>query len=1062
MKGILLLCLTAVSVFASSELWAQTRTVTGRITSTEDGSGLPGVNVVLKGTSNGTAADVEGKYTISVPPEGGTLVFTFIGLKSQEVAIGERAVVDVAMAQDMQQLSEVVVTALGVQRKEAALGYSATTVSSQDVSQGRSFSPINGLQGKVAGVIINTGSGAPGAQTFVNIRGLNSIGGNNNPLYVVDGVPVNNSFTNVTSDPANDVTRQQDFGNRANDFNPEDIESITILKSASSTAMYGSRAANGVILITTKKGKRGDGVKVDFTSSAEMQNPLRLPKVQQEFGQGWNAVNDYTQNGSWGPAFDGRNRIWGNVVDNSQQIKPYVPLPSNIKDFYETGTSYVNTLAVSGGSEKTSYYFSYGNTTQDGIVPTNADSYKRNNFSFRGTYTGKKLTITSSINYILKNSKAVTVGQGSNGATLFQEMIQIPNDISLVDVKDYRNKFNNLDNFYTPYNQNPYWVLNQNGNNYIENRIQGNVTATYNFNNWLGATWRVGSDVANGQIKDWIAIANFSPTGPNASEINVPGTVFRRGRYAREVNSDFMITVNKDLSHSLHLNGLIGNNVNQRQQDDYDASVSKLSVPDFYNLQNSSNQPSITTFQSIRRIVGLYANAELGYKDYLYLTLTARNDWSSTLPAGKNSYFYPGAAMSLVFSELLPSLQNKLSFGKLRVSVGQTGRDSDPYNIKNVFAPSNIALPFGNLKFPLNGVNAFEVSNQIGNSNLKPEITTEYEIGTELKFFQNRIGVDLSLYNKTTANQILASQLAASTGYGTQVRNFGKVQNKGIELLVTVVPIKTENFSWTLSSNWTINRNKVLELTDGLSQYLITSIYDIDFVAAKGQPIGVFRAPKDSTDGAGHVIVNGQGIPVPSSTKEAIGNIQSNFVTGLTNQFHYKGFNFSFTFDYRDGGKMYSYTKNLMEFVGNSTNTLYNDRQPFVVPNSVKVTGEADGKPTFAENDIPVNMNNIANYFTSNTNQVLERGHVLDRTFLKLREVVIGYSFPASMLQKTFLHSLNLSVYGRNLWLKTPASNNIIDPEVTAYPGSGVSAYAGEFAVSPSVRSYGVSLRAGL
>jgi len=1061
MRRILLLCLTAVFVFASSELWAQARTVTGRITSSEDGSGLPGVNVVLKGTANGTVTDVEGKYSLSVPPEGGTLVFTFIGLKSEEAVIGERAVVDLKMSEDRQQLQEVVVTALNVERKEAALGYSATTVHSADISQGRSFSPINGLQGKVAGVIINSGSGAPGAQTFVNIRGLNSIGGNNNPLYVVDGVPVNNSFNNFTSD-TNDANRQQDFGNRANDFNPEDIESITILKSASSTAMYGSRAANGVILITTKKGKRGEGVKVDFTSSAEMSNPLRLPKVQQEFGQGWNAVNDYTQNGSWGPAFDGRNRIWGNVVDNSQQIKTYRPLKNNVRDFFETGTSYVNTLAVSGGTDKTTYYFSYANTNQDGVIPTNADSYKRNNFSFRGSYTGKKLSINSSINYILRNAKAVTVGQGSNGATLFQEMIQIPSDLSVVDMKDYHNKFNNLDGYYTPYNQNPYWVLHENGNNLVENRIQGNVTATYNFNNWLGATWRVGSDVANGQIKDWVAIANFSPTGPNSSEINVPGTVFNRGRYSREVNSDFMITVNKDVSPNFHVNALVGNNVNQRQQDDYDAYVTKLSVPGFYNLQNSGNQPTVATFQSTRRIVGLYANAELAFKEYLYLTLTARNDWSSTLPKGKNSYFYPGAALSVVFSELVPSLQSKLSFGKLRLSIGQTGRDADPYYVKNVFTPANVALDFGNVKFPLTGVNAFEVSNQIGNPNLKPEITTEYEIGTELKFFQNRVGIDLSLYDKTTVNQILASQLAGSSGYTTQVRNFGKVQNRGLELLFTVTPIKTENFNWTLSNNWTINRNKVLELTEGLSQYLITNIYDIDFVAMKGQPIGVFKAPKDSTDAGGHVIVNGQGIPIPASGKEVIGNIQSNFVTGLTNQISYKGFNLSFTFDYRDGGKMYSYTRNLMEFVGNSTNTLYNDRLPFIVPNSVKPGPVVDGEQTFVENDIPVNMNNVSNYFTSNTNKALERAHVLDRTFLKLREVVIGYNFPTSMLQKTFLHSLSLSVYGRNLWLWTPASNNIIDPEITAYPGSGVSAYAGEFAVNPTVRSYGISLRAGL
>jgi len=1060
MRRILLLCLTAVFVFASSELWAQARTVTGRITSSEDGSGLPGVNVVLKGTTNGTVTDVDGKYSLNVPAEGGTLVFTFIGLKSQEAIIGERAVVDVQMAQDMQQLSEVVVTALGVERKEAALGYAASTVSSQDISQGRSFSPINGLQGKVAGVIINSGSGQPGAQTFVNIRGLNSIGGNNNPLYVVDGVPINNSFNNFTSD-TNTANRQQDFGNRANDFNPEDIESITILKSASATALYGSRASNGVILITTKKGKAGENVKVNFTSSATISNPLRLPKTQETFGQGWNAVNDYTQNGSWGPAFDGRNRVWGNVVDNSQQIKPYVGLPSNVRDFYETGRSFINTLSVSGGTDKTTYFFSYGNTSEDGVIPTNADSYKRNNFGFRGSYQGKHLTISSSINYILKNAKAVTVGQGSNGATLFQEMIQIPTDISVVDLKDYHNKFNNLDNFYTPYNMNPYFVLKENGNDYVENRIQGNVNLTYAFNSWLSATWRVGTDVANGQVKDWIAIANFNDAGPNKTEIDVPGTVFNRGRYSREVNSDFLITANKDLSPNFHLNAFIGNNVNQREQNDYDAYASKLNVPGFYNIANSSNQPTYSTTVSKRRLVGVYAQAELGFKDILYLTLLARNDWSSTLPAGKNSYFYPGANVSFVFTDLMPSIQNKLSFGKIRVSLGQTGRDTDPYRVKNVFVPSSITLPFGELDFPLKGVNAYEVSNTLGNNNIKPEITTEFEVGTELKFFQNRVGLDVALYRRVTANQILSAQLATTTGYATQVRNFGKVENKGLELLLTVTPVRTENFNWTLSSNWTFNRNSVLELP-GVDQILINNIYDIDFVAIKGQPLGVFKAPKYATDDAGHTIVNAQGVPTASSDKEVIGNMQSNFVTGLSNQLSYKGVSLNFTFDFRQGGMFYSYTKRLMEFVGNSTNTLYNNRQPFIVPNSVKVSGkDADGNPTYAENDVPVNMNNVTEYFNSATNLALERQHVLDRSFIKLREVVISYGLPKSVLQRTPFNSLSLSVIGRNLWLWTPASNNIVDPEITGYPGSGLSAYSGEFAVGPTVRSFGLSLRAG-
>ena len=1051
------MCLTIAWNHAS----AQSRSVQGKVSDAKDGSPMPGVNVVLKGTTNGTVTDADGKYTINLPDQDGVLIFSFIGLVTQEIQIGQQTAIDVQMQEDIAQLGEVVVTAMGVERKQAALGYAATTVASQDITQGRSFSAMNSLQGKVAGVVVNSSSGQPGASTFITIRGINSIGGNNNPLYVVDGVPINNSFNNFTQD-ANNVNRQQDFGNRANDINPDDIESVTVLKSASATALYGSRAANGVILITTKKGKAGESLKVNLSSSASFSTPLRIPEVQQKFGQGWNAIDDLTQNGSWGPAFDGQMRVWGNVVDNSQQLKPYVALPTNVRDFYEVGKSFMNTLSISGGSDKVGYYFSYGNTSENGIIPTDADSYKRNTFSFRGSYTGDKLTMSSSINYFLKNAKAVTVGQGGNGATLFQELIQIPSDISIVDMKDYKSQFQNLDNFYTPYNQNLYWVVNENGNDFVENRIQGNITADYKFNDWLTATWRVGSDVANSQIKDWIAIATFDDDGYNASEIDVPGTVFNRSRYAREVNSDFILSFNKELSSDISLNAFAGHNVNLRSQSDYDAYASNLNVPGFYNLANSSNPPTVATFESNRRIVGVYGQAEFGYKDYLYFTVLARNDWSSTLPKGKNSYFYPGANVSVILSDMIPSLSNALSYGKVRFSIGQTGRDANPYGVYNVFVPSQVALSFGQLNFPLNGINAYEVSNQLGNLNLKPEITTEYEVGAELKFAKNRVGLDVSLYNKETVNQILPVQLANSSGYTTYFNNLGRIQNRGIEALLTVTPISTDNFSWTIGSNWTINRNKVLKLEEGLDEFLINSIYSVDLVAQVGQPVGVFKAPKYATDAEGHVIVNAQGIPTASADKEVIGNIQPDFVTGLTNQFTYKNFGLSFTMDYRQGGKMYSYTKRLMEFVGNSTNTTYNDRQPFVVPNSVRQDGfDDDGNPVYVENDVPVNLNNVTEYFNSATNLAMERGHVIDRTFFKLREVVLSYNVPKAVLGDSFISNLNVSLVGRNLLLWTPASNNIIDPEVTAYNGSSVQAFTGEFAVGPTVRSYGISLKAG-
>jgi len=1048
-------------LFLVIEVNAQDRTIVGKVTASEDGNGLPGVTVAAKGnTTIGTVTDGEGKYSLSVPANVTTLSFSYIGMLTQEVAIDSRSTIDVSLVADTKQLTEVVVTAVGVERSQKALGFATSTVKSIDIVQGRSFSPMNALQGKVAGVVISSASGAPGASTNIFIRGASSIGGNNNPLYVIDGVPMNNSFSSYTSD-ANIVNRSQDFGNRANDVNPDDIETITILKSASATALYGSRAANGVILITTKKGKSGE-LKVNYSGSATFTRPLRIPELQEEFGQGWNALADLTQNGSWGPKFDGRNRIWGNVVDNSQQLKPYVALPSNVKDFYSTGTSFMNTLSLSGGTDKVTYYASYGNTAEDGVVPTNADSYKRNTLSFRGAYNGKKLSVSTSINYVKKDAKAVTTGQGNNGATLYQELIQIPSDISIVDLKDYNNKFNNLDNFYTPYNQNPYFVINENGNNYVDNRVYGNVNLGYKFTDWLSATWRLGSDVSNNVLHDWVAIANFN--GPNSTEIDVPGTVFERTRYDREFNSDLILTFNKDLSHKLHLNAFVGHNINQRGFTSQDTYVSNLSVPGFYNLSNSGNPPTATTTQNLRRLYGVYGQAELALNNYLFLTVLARNDWSSTLPKNKNSYFYPGANLSFVFSDAFPGVRNIFSYGKVRASVGQTGRDADPYLITSVYEPASAYLPFGEVKFPLKGVNAYEVSDVLGNPVLKPELTTEYEFGTELKFLQSRIGIDFTYYNKTTKDLILSVQLPASSGYLTQVRNFGKVQNKGIELRVDLMPIRTDNFTWTLISNWTINRNKVLELTEGIDEYVITNAYDVDFVAKKGKPLGVYKVPKYLTDNAGHVVVNAQGIPVAASDKEEIGDSQNKFVTGLTNQFWYKGISLSFTIDYRDGGKMYSYSKRLYEFVGNSTNTLYNDRQPFVVPNSVKQSGTDDkGEAVYVENDIPVTLNNVTEYFNSATNTPLQRGHVIDRTYFKLREIVLGYDLPKSVLGNSFIRSLNVSLVGRNLFLWTPASNNIVDPEATTYTGGSrnLRSLFGEFAVGPTVGSAGISVRAG-
>ncbi|NJO68012.1 MAG: SusC/RagA family TonB-linked outer membrane protein, partial [Bacteroidetes bacterium] len=502
MRRFLLLIVLALTGWIG--IAAQTVQVRGKVTSAEDGTPLPGATVVVKGSTVGTTADIDGNYVLNVPSGTGTLVFSYVGMTTLEQEMGGRTTIDVALEPSATGLEEVVVTALGIRKSEKNLGYAATSVSSDDITASGSRNAMNALQGKVAGINISSASGQPGSSSRVLLRGFSSLGGNNQPLYVVDGVPISNRLIGDT-----DINEGMDFGNRANDINPEDIESITVLKGASGAALYGSRASNGVIIITTKKGSNqaGKGAKIDIASSTTFENPLRISEMQNEFGQGWydgTLEANLEENGSWGPKFDGVTRIWGHVVDNQQQIKPYKALKTNVKDFFDTGVTLNNSVSITNGNDKSSYYLSYGNINADGILPGDVDSYKRNNFAIRGSSKfGNKLDVSGSFNYVKKDSRVAITGQEQS---VMDGLFQTPRDISIVDQKDYNNKFNDVDNYYTIYAQNPYYVLNEHGNKFTENRLFGNVTLDYALTPWLKTTFRLGSDVSNATLKSWRAI----------------------------------------------------------------------------------------------------------------------------------------------------------------------------------------------------------------------------------------------------------------------------------------------------------------------------------------------------------------------------------------------------------------------------------------------------------------------------------------------------------------------------------------------------------------------------
>jgi len=1061
-KITLLLAIFAIGVQA---VLAQTREITGTVTSAEDGSTIPGVSVSVKGTTLGTITNMDGQYTISAPENAQVLTFSFVGMQSLEVKITGN-VINAKLSPDVIGLNEVVVTALGIQREKKALGYSVSEFRGDDFGDVGSNDATRALQGKVAGVSIAAGSGAPGAATRVIVRGLASITGSNQPLYVIDGVPVNNTFNsgNATENSMN-VDAKVDFGNTASDINPADIETISVLKGAAATNLYGSRAANGVIIITTKKGAKNTALQVNFSSSSAFTDVGRLPYFQKKFGQGWSGTYDSKENGSWGPIMDGKDRLTGYVVDNSQQIAPFSYKENGIRDFYEYGYALDNTISLSGGGDLMGWYASATNSTNDGILPGPVDVLKRNTLSFKANGGTEKTKINFGMTYINRVQKTIPTGQGDDGGTgavLYSDILYQPINHYLPDYRDYNYKFNNLDNYFNGYAQNPYFTINETGAKANQNRIIGNLNITQDILKGLSISFTGGVDTYSQFSKVHGAIAKVTPGSNNAGTINdVAGAVKEEARYQTQWNGDLIANYVNEISlwgGNLKYNLLVGNNVNQRSYKRINIVSKGLVVPEYYNVGNISGSAEVYTREYKRRLVGLFAQLGLEFNDYLFLTLQARNDWSSTLPIGNNSFFYPGATLGFIFTDLLP--ENKvLSYGKLRLSYALAGNDADPYMTSEIYRPSILrAGGFGSTNYPVGGVPAYEKYRRLGNPNLKPELSKEFEIGTDLRFYSNRIGIDFAYYRKTTTDLIMEANIAASTGYRDLTSNLGQITNDGIELMLNITPVKTGNFTWDFI--YLFNKaNMVLdELSEelGVSEYLINDAYEAEFVAIPGEQLGMYRIPDFKYSPDGKIIVGDNGLPVEGG-KILVGSSVPDFNMSFTNNISYKGFKLSFLIDYQKGGLMYSNTAGATFWSGNNEQSTTNDRRPWVIPNTVTEVKDAEGNVTgYEENSTPV-VDNWHEYYSANTNKPFEISRLIPRTFVKLREVSLSYRFNKQILNQTFLSSANVSIFGRNLFLWTPAKNSYVDPETTTWDND-IEGLFGEFNGAPSVRTYGLKL----
>lgn len=1033
---------------------AQSRTVKGTVLDQND-QAVIGAMVQEKGTTNGTYTGADGTFTLTITTTNPVLMVTAIGKEDQEVALGESNEVTIKMAASAEEIGEIVVTAQNFRVQSRSLGYAVASVSSDDVTEGGDRSVLNAMQGKIAGVSIDVASTDPGASTRVVIRGPQSLTQGNQPLIVVDGVPLTNSSVGSSQ-----LSGAFDFGNGLNAINPEDIESVQVLKGSSATALYGSRAANGVIMITTKTGQGasalgGGGLGIEYSGNVTMFNVLRMPEFQNEFGQGWDGNHWLDENGSWGPAFDGRERVFGRVVNNSQLLAEYTALESNVRDFFEQGVSYKNHVAITAGNMNQSFYASFSNVNHDGIYPGSIDVYDRNTIALRASQRIGDINVSGTMNVASTRTGFVPTGQGQEG--IYNNLMQLPRNMSVVDMMDYNAPFYNIDEYFTQYGvTNPYFVLNENKNNYTGTKFYGGITTDYSVTDNTKLIYRFGYDIEEHNTHVHRAI--LLPDGVNAGSVDDPGFVSEQMNGSQQFNHDLMLAYKRDLNSFMTFDFTGGVNANSRETQSLFTSVTGLDIGGFYNISNSPSTPVVARTSTLRKIVGVYGLATFGYKNYLFVNASARNDWSSTLPEENNSFFYPAVNLSYIFTDAIDGLPSWMDYGKFRAGYGWSGNDAPPYVINSVYTQTSHYMPWRNFNYPLGtGVNSFSVGNRIKNPNLQPEITKEAEVGVDMKLFDNRVGIDFTYYNRVTDGQILIVPVSPSSGYTNYYANPAVVSNKGIEALVSYKILRNDDgLNWTISANYTRNRNNVEQLDESIEEFNIGGLSTVSFIAIPGMPMGVFKGEVVKTvmiDGVEHTVVDNNGVPVAATEKEIYGDAQQLYVMGISNYLSWKNFNLGFTFDIRKGGLMFSRTADINFFTGNSVKTLYNDRKPFVVPNSVVETTDTDedGNPIYVENTTAVDPAHMDDYHRASA---FDRQNVIDKSFVKLREVSLSYTVPQNIVDKTPFSGMTVSLIGRNLLLWTPVDNQFIDPEVTSF-GNGLEAGFGEFSANPTTRSYG-------
>ncbi|NRT13853.1 TonB-linked SusC/RagA family outer membrane protein [Flavobacterium sp. 28A] len=1014
-------------VLCGQLLHSQSIIIQGKVT---DSAGFPltGATILVKGTQNSTIADANGSYSIATE-KGKTLVFSYMGFTTKEAIATNQEKLNVNLQDDSVALGEVVVTALGIKRDKRALGYASQELKSDDINKVNSTNFVSNLSGKISGVQISGSGNGITSSSRITIRGDKSLNINNNgPLFIVDGIPINNNVYGVGSSATTQTDLPTDYGNGAAEINQENIESVNVLKGAAASALYGSRAANGVIVITTKSGRKGKGLGVSISSSFMTSEALRLPEIQGVYGAGSKQVYDPGADTNLGPRFDSGLSILQNGSPGYSvgegQVLPF-EFRYNLKDFFRKGNSISNTVSISGSDEKTNFRLSYGKTTSEDIVPNS--NLKRDNISLNLNYNiSDKWKFATVATYTKSASDNTPVsGYGSQG--IMYNLLWNHTNVDLDWLKDYWTVKDVRQNSMFGWGDNPFKIAYENINAFKKARIFGNMSSTYQISDDFSFMARIGMDNSNDFRWSRRPIGSSRYTNGMYREQTIGFT---------EYNADMLLSYDHTFGDFTVKISYGANSMNQYTSESK-IEGQGISIPGIYNLQNINVMPIQSRNIYKKRINSMYSLANIGYKDYLYLDVTARNDWSSTLPANNNSYFYPSASLSFIPTSFFEMNKN-IDFLKVRVNAASVGNDTDPYRLVKTYDNGSLA---GTLTNP----------SSILNSNLKPEIATSYEAGIEAQFFKKRITLDMSYYVTNSKNQIVGLDISQAAGFNSNVINAGKIQNKGIEIGLGLTPVRTTDFEWTLNANFTRNRGTVKELTPGIDNYIIAQGPNGGTIEARvGERMGDMYGRGYLRSPDNQIVYDNAGSPILDTKIKKIGNYNPDWMLGLATNIRYKNLSLNALVDVRHGGKIYSMTNAIGMESGILAVSLPGRETGIVGQGVVQNT---DG--SYSPNTTSVTAENW--YYSNAFRRDNIEANSFDASYVKLREVSLNYSLSSKFTKAVHMQNLSIGLVGNNLALWTKVPN--IDPETQAISG-GTLLPGFEVLQLPSSRNYGIKLNA--